>query len=136
MQARAAWAVVSASVLLRRKPTDAVVRRLVSRRAVRQRVAPDEAMRAVRRGARVFGGACLPQSVALTALLARQGDTPTLVLGCRLYENHEWGAHAWVQLGASELDPVPSGPHASLAHLNAATDWKPVAAAPQPDVRR
>jgi hypothetical protein len=78
-----------------------------------------------------MGATCLAQSVALAAVLERGQQHPTLVLGCRQYEDRRWGAHAWVIVGGEVLDPVPGGPHAELARLEATSGWVPVPAAPQ-----
>jgi hypothetical protein len=77
---------------------------------------------------------CLPQSIALTVALGRAGYAPTLILGCRRYDARNWGAHAWVSVAGEVLDPIPSGPHQALAHLDAGTGWTPmpVVETPQP----
>jgi hypothetical protein len=89
------------------------------------RVDSDAALLAVQRASRVTGGACLPQSVALAALLRRDGAAPVLVVGCRRYENRTWGAHAWVRVDGTVLDPDPSGEHAELAWYRSENDWQP-----------
>jgi hypothetical protein len=48
-----------------------------------------------------------------------------VVLGCRQYDDGRWGAHAWVIVDGEVLEPVPSGPHAELARLDAAGGWVP-----------
>jgi hypothetical protein len=69
--------------------------------------------------------------VVLAAMLEQAEQHPTLILGCRQYENRRWGAHAWVVVGGEILDPVPGGPHAELARLEGASDWVPVPPARQ-----
>jgi hypothetical protein len=80
-------------------------------------------MYAVRRFARVLRANCLSQSVALTVALDRAAQDPTLVLGCRRYADRNWGAHAWVEVGSTVLDALPSGEHAALAWLDARSQW-------------
>jgi hypothetical protein len=84
----------------------------------------DQALRAVRRAGAVFRADCLPQAIALTALLHRDGATPELVLGCRRYGPNQWGAHAWVEVNGLTLDPVEQPHHAVLARLSAAKTWE------------
>lgn len=79
----------------------------------------------MQRVSRRLGGACLPQSVALAALLRRDGEEPVLVVGCQRYENRTWGAHAWVRVSDSVLDPDPCGEHADLAWYRSVNDWQP-----------
>lgn len=117
-------------ILLRRHDTTTTMQRL-TRRSTGAIVAPVAAMqpvtamRAVRRAARVVGGNCLAQSVALAAGLQRAGSAPELILGCRRYGKQEWGAHAWVRVDGQTLDPLPSGRHHALAGLGAGTAWIP-----------
>ncbi len=82
------------------------------------------ATRAATSGAR-FRANCLAQSIALTVALERAEKQPVLVLGCRLYADRRWGAHAWVVDGDQVLDALPSGAHAPLAQLVADTQWVP-----------
>jgi hypothetical protein len=63
--------------------------------------------------------------VALAAVLERRGHAPTLVLGCRQYEDRHWGAHAWVVVDGEVLEPVAGGPHQELARLDAVNGWVP-----------
>jgi hypothetical protein len=73
----------------------------------------------------VTGGACLGQAVALTAILARAGEDPVLVLGSRRYDEGAWGAHAWVDSGGELLDPVPGlEHHRPLGMYRAADGWE------------
>jgi hypothetical protein len=85
----------------------------------------DDGLRAVRRAARVLGANCLAQSVALTVASTRAGLDPELILGCRRYGGGQWGAHAWITLGARVYDPLPSGEHQALASISAGTAWVP-----------
>ena len=80
---------------------------------------------AVRRASRVVGGACLPQAVALTALLDRAGLAPVLVLGSHLDAQRKWSAHAWVETDRLVLEPVITVDHEPLANLTAANGWTP-----------
>jgi hypothetical protein len=111
-------------LMLLRSSTTQTLRRLSART---RSAAPDPvaALRAVRRAGRVVGGACLPQAVALAAMLQRGGQEPTLVLGCLRTLDGSWSAHAWVELGDLVLEPVTSNRHATLAYLNAANGWTP-----------
>ncbi|MEY2399472.1 MAG: Transglutaminase-like superfamily [Actinomycetota bacterium] len=92
-----------------------------------------EALRALRVPARALRANCLTQSVALTVAFERANQNPTLVLGCRRYENRKWGAHAWVIVGSDVFDAIPSGAHEPLARLTAETEWVP---APMPPKRQ
>ena len=83
------------------------------------------ALTAVRRAARLAGGACLPQAVALTVLLERAGCDPVLVLGSHLDTKREWSAHAWVEADRLVLEPVITVEHEPLANLTAANGWTP-----------
>ena len=112
-------------LLLPRRGTTATLRRLGPPPRAGGRVDTDAALLAVRRASRVAGGACLPQSVALAALLRRDGATPVLVVGCQRYENGTWGAHAWVRVNGAVLDPDPCGEHAELAWYRSEDDWQP-----------
>jgi hypothetical protein len=78
---------------------------------------------AVRRAARVVrGSSCLAQSMALTGLLAQQGDECDLVLGCWLGENG-WTAHAWVESAGWRLEPVYGGAQVEIARCSSADGW-------------
>jgi hypothetical protein len=125
LQARALAFVTAARLLLRRRGTAETLRRLGPARRSRGPVDTDAALVAVQRASRVAGGACLPQSVALAALLRRDGAAPVLVVGCQRYENRTWGAHAWVRVDGAVLDPDPCGEHADLAWYRSEDDWQP-----------
>ena len=127
LAARATALVGLARVLLKRRDASEVLRRLAggaARRTPSRSLHPDEALVAVRRAGRLTGGECLPQSIALAALLQRGGESPVVVLGCRRYGPQEWGAHAWVELGEGRYDPLWQPEHAALARLSAAHDWR------------
>ena len=126
LHARAVVAVALARVLLRRHDTTWTLRRLAKPGRRGSRPLPTgSALLAVQRAGRVLGAACLAQSVALTALLARSGGKPVLVLGCRRYEDRHWGAHAWVVSDGAVFEPVPADKHDELAQLDAAHAWTP-----------
>lgn len=125
LQARALLILALAQVLLRRQGTAAALRLLARRRRNPRSLEPPVAMRAVRRAGRLTRGACLSQAVALTALLTRAGEDPTLVLGCRRYREGVWGAHAWVDLDGEQLEPVASEEHQLLATCRPEHDWVP-----------
>jgi hypothetical protein len=114
-------------LLLDRSGTSATLRRLSGKRRRSRAVDPQRALLAIRRAARLVGGACLPQAVALAALLQRGGEDPVLVLGCRRTPRQHWTAHAWVEVGDLVLEPVTTAEHAPLAHLKAIDGWVPVA---------
>lgn len=124
LELRAFVAVARARRLLAREGTVAALRSLTA-----DRDAPvtghDDALRSVRRAGRVLRAPCLPQAVALTALLHGSAQTPTMVLGCRRYGAGQWGAHAWVEVAGAVLDPLPSGAHQVLARCDAAHGWVP-----------
>ena len=125
LHGRALAYVVAARVLLRRHDATATLRRLVTSASTRGAPDAGQAMAAVQRAGRMAHATCLPQSVALVALLARPGTEPRLVLGCRRYDDQEWGAHAWVEIDGVVLDVVPSGTHQELAILDRARNWEP-----------
>jgi hypothetical protein len=125
LHARALALVTAARFLLPRRGTAATLRRLGPPPRERGPVDTDAALAAVQRASRLAGGACLPQSVALAALLRRDGGAPVLVVGCQRYEDRTWGAHAWVRLDGRVLDPDPCGEHADLAWYRSANDWQP-----------
>jgi hypothetical protein len=111
---------------MRRGPSE-VLQRLAgadAHRGAAQGIDEGQAMTAVRRSGRVFRADCLPQAIALTALLHRGGAAPELVLGCRRYGPNQWGAHAWVEINGHTLDPVEQPDHAALARLSAAKKWE------------
>ena len=76
-----------------------------------------------------MGGECLPQAVALTALLERAGAEPVLVLGCHRRPDGGWDAHAWTRIDDRVFDPEPSGDYAELAWCRAEDNWVPAAPA-------
>ena len=126
LHGRALFYVALARALLRGHDTTWTLRRITRARSPRARhVDGDSAVVAVRRAGRMAKATCLPQSVALVALLARDGVDPVLVLGCRRYEDRTWGAHAWVELGEKVLEPVPAGAHEELAVLQRSKAWIP-----------
>jgi Transglutaminase-like superfamily len=49
---------------------------------------------------------CLMRSLVLTAMLARRGIRPNLVIGVRSDSEEEFAAHAWVELSDVELLPA------------------------------
>jgi len=110
------------------RPAPAVLRLLASGRVRSSRRVDDEAaLVAVRRAGRVWGAACLAQSVSLASMLHRRGDDPVVVLGCRRQGDGEWTAHAWVEVAGRRLEPVVSAAHSELARLEAARGWQPAA---------
>jgi len=122
---RALVLVAASRLLLRRHTTTDSLRRLARGNGNARRLDPLDALTAVRRSARIAGGACLPQAVALTALLQRAGHEPALVLGSHRDAKREWSAHAWVEVDQLLLEPVITVEHASLAKLKAANGWTP-----------
>jgi hypothetical protein len=124
---RAAVLVGLARLLLTRCGPSEVLRRLAgedARRGAALGIDEGQALTAVRRAGRVFRADCLPQAIALTALLHRGGGGPELILGCRRYGPNQWGAHAWVEIGGRTLDPVEQPDHAALARLSATKQWE------------
>lgn len=130
LQARALLVLARAQLLLRRRGTATTLQLLARRRHSPRPLDPPVAVRAVRRAGRLTRGACLSQAVALTALLTRAGEDPTLVLGCRRYREGVWGAHAWVDLDGDQLEPVVSEEHQLLATCRPEHDWVPSPPAP------
>jgi hypothetical protein len=126
LHARALLLVVAARVLLERRDTTVALRRLARRSPRRLRpLAAEDAVVAVQRAGRMAQATCLAQSIALAALFERAGEEASLVLGCRLYEDRHWGAHAWVVVNGTVWEPVPAGAHEELAELDAAHAWIP-----------
>ena len=123
LQARALGLVVAARILLRRRDTTSALRRLARPGRRVRPVQPEAALSAVRRAGRMAHATCLPQSVALVALLERGGGAPVLVLGCRRYPNREWGAHAWVEADDRVWEPVIAAAHQELAQMDSAHAW-------------
>ena len=115
---------LAAHLMLNRRGVTPTLARLASGRVTAE-VRPSDAMGALRRPARILGAPCLAQSVALTAALSRARQTPSLVLGCRRYDDGRWGAHAWVDVDGVTFDAIPSGEHQPLARLAADTGWIP-----------
>lgn len=135
LQLRAAALVVLARILLWRHGTTHALRRLHRLRRPRGEIDPAAATLAVQRAGRLARARCLAQSVALAALLDRDGQDVAVVLGCRLYANRQWGSHAWVMYGGQMLEPVAADEHAPLARYSADHDWVPVAPFPTPGLR-
>ena len=115
-----------AKLLLRRVRTPTVLRFLAGggKAIVKRRTDPDLAAAAVARAARTLGAECLPQSVALTAVLQRTGAAPSLVIGCRRHSAGLWGAHAWVEVNGRRFDPLAHEEHEELCRLSAAGRWQ------------
>lgn len=127
--AKAGALLAAARVMLRRWDTTTTLRWLAGSSTTARRVAidPGRALRAVRVAARVVGGVCLPQAVALTSLLQRGGYEPILVLGCLRAADGTWSAHAWVDVGGTAFQPVVASGHTALAVLSAKGGWVPSA---------
>jgi hypothetical protein len=130
---RAVFLLAVSRVLLARRGTTATLRRLSDRRLRTRPLDPRGALVAVRRAAKIVGGACLPQAVTLASLLQRHGHEPVLILGCLRIPDGTWSAHAWVDLDGDVLEPVTSRTHAALACLDAATGWVPSPIPPTTD---
>jgi hypothetical protein len=125
LQARALVLLGRARVLVPRLGTSVALERLARPRWRWALDDPRLGLRAIRRAARIAGGNCLPQSVALTALLQRAGHAPDLILGCRRGGDGAWTAHAWVELGGDVLEPVVADEHAPLARMSVTNGWRP-----------
>jgi hypothetical protein len=117
--------VARARALLRSNDTATALVRLTSAGSIAP-VAPEQGLSATRFAGRIVGGACLPQAVALTAMLARAGGNPELVVGSRRYPTGVWGAHAWVEMNNARLDVVPAGEHVELARFGQSSNWQAV----------
>lgn len=85
---------------------------------------PDMAARSVAAASRWLRADCLPQAVALAALLQRNGRSPAVVLGCRFYGPNRWGAHAWVETEGRRFDSLEHTAHTELARLTASSRWQ------------
>lgn len=110
---------------LRQRDTTATMRHFLRQDKQWRPFSDNDAFAAMRLPARALRANCLSQSIALAVAFQRSGHEPTLILGCRRYENREWGAHAWVLVGDRVLDALPSGPHEPLARLAANNQWVP-----------
>lgn len=126
LSASATVVVALAKLLLTRLRTTTVLTALAGadRSRLRGRVDPDQAATSVATAARILRAECLPQAVALAALLQRGGASPTVVLGCRFYGENSWGAHAWVEVDGRRFDPLAGHEHAELGRLSAAGRWR------------
>lgn len=123
----AAAVMVAMSKLLLTKLRTATVLSLLAGRGQpprRRDLDPYMAARSVAAAGRLLRADCLPQAVALAALLQRAGTSPSVVLGCRFYGPSRWGAHAWVESGGERFDQLASEDHAELARLSAASRWQ------------
>lgn len=132
LRVRAAAFVLGAMILLRLRGMVVALRLLARRRRGPRDLDPVAALGAVRSAGSRLGARCLAQSVALAALLARDGNDPVIVLGCRRYGAQEWGSHAWVECAGDILEPVVADAHAELARCAAAEGWVPVQAPERP----
>jgi hypothetical protein len=70
--------------------------RIATGRTSRRGITPDQCATAIRRAARVWPAACLPQAVAGYCLLRRGGLQPTITLGVAKAGAH-LAAHAWLE---------------------------------------
>jgi Transglutaminase-like superfamily len=57
-------------------------------------------------GRKVVGALCLGRSLLLWFLLRRRGMDAELVVGTKSSVDHEWMAHAWVELDAQPVNDV------------------------------
>jgi len=126
LQLRMTLLLARVAASLRRRDTTATLLAFATRPSPWPSFEPRAGLRAVRRASRAVRANCLPQSIALTVALTRAGLDPELVLGCRRYDDKNWGAHAWVRVNEVVLDPIPSGAHQALARLDAGTGWNPM----------
>lgn len=126
LSAAATVLVALAKLLLTRLRTTSVLRALAGpdRTRLRGRLDAGQAAASVATAARIVRAECLPQAVALAALLQRGGQSPTVVLGCRFYGENNWGAHAWVEADGRSFDPLAGQEHAELGRLTAAGRWR------------
>lgn len=112
-------------LLLLKLRTTTVLNLLAGSRPRRPReMDPDVAARAVAAASRLLRADCLPQAIALAALLQRGGQSPAVVLGCRFYGPNRWGAHAWVETEGKRFDSVEGAEHTELARLTASGRWQ------------
>lgn len=118
--------VALSKLLLMKLRTATVLNVLAGRRQSRGRrdLDPYMAARSVAAASRLLRADCLPQAVALAALLQRAGTAPSVVLGCRFYGPSRWGAHAWVEADGERFDSLANEEHAELARLTAAGRWE------------
>ena len=73
-----------------------VMTRIRASRSSRSAITPAECAIAVRRAARLWPAACLPQALAGYCLLRRAGRTPSITLGVSL-DDRRLNAHAWLE---------------------------------------
>ena len=117
--------VALAKLLLVKLRTTTVLALLAGRRSGPGRgVDANLAARSVAAAGRLLRADCLPQAVALAALLQRGGSAPAVILGCRFYGPSRWGAHAWVEADGRSYDLLAGEEHTELARLTAADRWE------------
>lgn len=124
LAAEALAAYVRARRLLRRSDLPSAVQRLRGGAAA-PGSPPDErtyaaGLRLARASSRTIGllpfdSRCLMRSLVLTAMLARRGLAGTVVIG--VSPGEEFGAHAWVELGARPLLPPDEDTYGRLVEL-------------------
>lgn len=118
--------VAISKLLLMKWRAPAVLNLLAGSRPRRARgLDPDMAARSVAAASRLVRADCLPQAIALAALLQRDGRSPAVVLGCRFYGPSRWGAHAWVETDGKRFDTLAEhAEHTELARLTASSRWQ------------
>ena len=89
-----------------------LVTRVRARAPHRDRLAPEQCARAIRRATRLLpGSGCLPQAIAAESFLRREGHDPRLFFGVALSATGQLDAHAWVENAGQ---PVVGGETAAL----------------------
>lgn len=119
--------VAVSKLLLTKWRTSAVLNLLAGSRTRRGKgLDPDLAAQSVAAASGWLRANCLPQAIALAALLQRNGKSPAVVIGCRLYGPGRWGAHAWVEADGKRFDTLDEhAEHTELARLTASSRWQP-----------
>jgi hypothetical protein len=106
-------------VALRREQLPTYVARLAASPGRRPHHPPARLSRAVDRSLRIGSRQprCLVSAIVLFRLLQEQGDEPELVI-CLPEAPTDQEAHAWVELGGSDVGPPPGrGSHQELARF-------------------
>lgn len=116
---------ISNHALRRGRPAEDILRTLArtSRRTVR--TSPAAATTAVRRaGLFVPGATCVPQAIALAALLTPAEAPIAVVLGAkRNIVGGQWAAHAWVEVAGTPWPHHGAGAFQRLATYTTDSNW-------------
>lgn len=107
------------------RPTDEVLRTLAGTQRRAARTSPASAAAAVRRAGRLVPSAtCVPQAIALAALLTPAPVPLAVVLGAkRNVTDGQWTAHAWVEVAGTPWPHHGAAAFQRLATYSTDVDW-------------